>query len=371
MRGEVEKRGDRTYRLRVFLGRTDDGKKRYQSRTFHGTKKEAEAELTKMLADVGVVNGSAGAKTIDDVVGTYLRRVAPGKYADDCRYAWNLVPETFKSRRIGALTPGDFEELYDELEDRVDDDGDPDPVSPWRIRRIHNTARTALNLAARRRWVSSNPAQLAQPPKTKKTTPKPPSREAVAELVDAADDELLLWIRLASTTGARRGEIAGLRWCDVDFEDATLTIERAVSYSKTTGVVVGSTKTENVRKVSLGVNVLDELRRARDEQRGRSERISGSWSGDRYVFGTDPEGCEPWRPDRISRKFRKLRDELGLGTGVRLKELRHFVATELIGAGVDVVTVAGRLGHASPAMTTAVYASALAARDREAAAILD
>ena len=374
MRGSVEKRGEKVYRLRVFLGRDQDGKKKYHSKTFHGSKKEADLELSRMLADVGMTSGGGGTKTIDDVVETYLRRTKKGRYVDDCRYAWKLVPDSFKARKIGTLTPGDFEELYDELRARtkiVDDVEVDDPVSLFRIQRIHNLCRQSLNLAARRRWIHSNPANLAVAPKVEKRTPKPPSRETLSKLVDAADGELLLWIRVASTTGARRGEIAGLRWSDVDFDAGTLTISRAISYSPSTGVVIGPTKTGNVRKVSLGVNVLAELEDARDEQRGRSERLSGSWDVERYVFGNDPEGREPWKPDRATKTFVRLRDRLGLGKDVRLKELRHFVATELIGAGVDVVTVAGRLGHSSPKMTADVYASFLAARDREAAVLLD
>jgi integrase len=71
----------------------------------------------------------------------------------------------------------------------------------------------------------------------------------------------------------------------------------------------------------------------------------------------------------VTNFFIRVRDELKL-PDVRLHDLRHFTATQLIGAGVDVRTVAGRLGHTDPSMTLRVYSHALEERDRAAAAVM-
>jgi integrase len=81
-------------------------------------------------------------------------------------------------------------------------------------------------------------------------------------------------------------------------------------------------------------------------------------------------GDPTWRPDGATRRWERLREKAGLDD-VRLHDLRHFVATQLLGAAVDPRTVAGRLGHANPAVTMAVYGHFLPEKDRDAADFLD
>ncbi len=93
---------------------------------------------------------------------------------------------------------------------------------------------------------------------------------------------------------------------------------------------------------------------------------------DGFVFAVQPDGSRPVRPDHLDASLLRLRDGLGLDR-VRLHDLRHFVATTLLAAGVDLATVAGRLGHGGGGKTTlAVYAHFLegGASDRAAAELL-
>jgi integrase len=90
---------------------------------------------------------------------------------------------------------------------------------------------------------------------------------------------------------------------------------------------------------------------------------------DAFVFSPEPDGAVPYRPDTVTGFFIRVRDGLGL-RGLRLHDLRHFTATQLIGAGVDVRTVAGRLGHSDPSVTLRVYAHVLEEHDRAAAAVM-
>ena len=91
--------------------------------------------------------------------------------------------------------------------------------------------------------------------------------------------------------------------------------------------------------------------------------------GQTRVFSYEPDGSVPWRPDGVTARFVRLRDGLGL-SGVRLHDLRHFVATRMLAAGVPVPTVSGRLGHANSSTTLNVYSHFLEASDREAAEAL-
>jgi integrase len=90
---------------------------------------------------------------------------------------------------------------------------------------------------------------------------------------------------------------------------------------------------------------------------------------DAFVFSPVIQGTTPFRPDNVTSFFIRVRNEISAPT-VRLHDLRHFTATQLIGAGVDVRTVAGRLGHSDPSVTLRVYSHALEERDRAAAEIM-
>jgi integrase len=90
---------------------------------------------------------------------------------------------------------------------------------------------------------------------------------------------------------------------------------------------------------------------------------------DAFVFSHEADSSETWRPDSTSRAFRLLVARAG-APGVRLHDLRHYVATRLLAAGVDVRTVAGRLGHRNASTTLNVYAHFVHDADEEAAAVL-
>ena len=90
---------------------------------------------------------------------------------------------------------------------------------------------------------------------------------------------------------------------------------------------------------------------------------------DAFVFSAAPDGSAPLHPDTVTSGFQRLCRRLGLN-GVRLHDLRHLHATQLLAAGVPVRTVSGRLGHANAATTLNVYAHFLDASDRQAAEVI-
>ena len=135
------------------------------------------------------------------------------------------------------------------------------------------------------------------------------------------------------------------------------------------GLAEKTTKTNRGRSVALdpvGVALLSQ-HRSRTSQWIRE--AGKELASDAFVFSPDVEATTPFRPDNVTSFFIRVRDEAG-APGVRLHDLRHFTATQLIGAGVDVRTVAGRLGHSDPSVTLRVYSHALEERDRAAAAVM-
>jgi integrase len=189
------------------------------------------------------------------------------------------------------------------------------------------------------------------------------------EQADAEDPDFGVFLRLAATTGARRGELCALRWRDVDLNEGTLTISRALVDCADGGYVEKDTKTHAARRIALDSSMVKSLRAHKQRQAERALMGGVRIDGQTRVFSYELDGSVPWRPDGVTARFVRLRDGLGL-TGVRLHDLRHFVATRMLAAGVPVPTVSGRLGHANSSTTLNVYSHFLEASDREAAEAL-
>ncbi len=158
----------------------------------------------------------------------------------------------------------------------------------------------------------------------------------------------------------------GLRWSDVDFEAATATFARAVVLGPEGVEVRNTTKGGRTYRIALDATTLSVLTAHRARGAGNATACGVKLPDSAYVFSNEVDGRAPWRPDATSHRFARVCAKAGL-EGVRLHDLRHYVATRMLSAGADVRTVAGRLGHANASVTLNVYAQFLPQADRRAA----
>lgn len=242
------------------------------------------------------------------------------------------------------------------------------PLSTSTTRKVHYIIRGALERAVRWRHLGVNRAAMAVAPSPERTEPDPPSADEAARLLNDAwsDPEwgLLLWLTML--TGPRRGEISALRWRHIDFDRGLLSITRSNAQPKA-GVKEKHTKTGQARKIALDAHTVELLAAHRQRWEQRLDDLGLVLSPDAFVFATGPDGLAPYMPRAISQRYRKLALKLQLRS-TRLHSLRHYSATELVAAGVDIRTVAGRLGHESGGATTLkVYAGWVNEADRRAA----
>lgn len=201
---------------------------------------------------------------------------------------------------------------------------------------------------------------------------RPPSAGEAARLVEAAwssDPEWGAFVWLAVTTGARRGELCALRWSDIDLDNGVLVVRRALYIDDDGRLMEKDTKTHQQRRIVLDLETADVLREHLERCRGHVAALDIELPSDAYVFSRSPDGCDSLIPDSVTQRYERMARELGIKT--TLHKLRHYSATELITAGVDVRTVAGRLGHSGGGtITLRAYAAWTSEADQRVAAAL-
>ncbi|MGH3754878.1 MAG: tyrosine-type recombinase/integrase [Pseudonocardiaceae bacterium] len=242
------------------------------------------------------------------------------------------------------------------------------PLSTSTTRKIHYIIRGALERAVRWQHLGVNKAAMAEAPSPNRTEPDPPSAEEAAALLNAAwaDPEwgLLLWLTMI--TGSRRGEVSALRWRHVDTDHEVLWIHRSNAQTKA-GIKEKETKTGQRRKIAFDPYTTELLEAHRTLWEQRCADLGCALDPDAFLFSPTPDGSKPHPPRAISQRYRRMAIKLKLRS-TRIHSLRHYSATELVAAGVDVRTVAGRLGHGSGGATTLkVYAAWVDEADRRAA----
>jgi integrase len=201
----------------------------------------------------------------------------------------------------------------------------------------------------------------------------PPKVAEAERLLDTAmdkDPELGLFLVLAVVLGARRSEVCRLRWTHINLDQGDVLVGGRIITLPGELRDAEWTKNRSKRRIALAAGVAELLRAHRVEQAKRALAVGVSLSPDAYVFSREPDGSVPRRPDSFTHRFTKLASRIGVDC--RLHDLRHFMVTQLIAAGVDIRTVAGRAGHRDGGRTTlGVYAHFQAAQDHAAAELME
>jgi integrase len=172
-------------------------------------------------------------------------------------------------------------------------------------------------------------------------------------------------IYIAAFTGMRRGELAGLKWQDVDFENGIISVRREVIFVPGQGHLVTPPKSAKSRRaIDVTPNVITRLRQHRAIQSEERLRLGPVWVDEDWVL-TKEDGTHI-SPNTFSRAFRAIRIECGLPP-VRLHDLRHTHASLLLKAGVHLKVVQERLGHSNIAITADTYSHVSAGIQKAAA----
>jgi integrase len=374
--GHIQARGPATWRLKFETDRDPaTGKRKIQYVTVKGTKKKAQAELTRLLAarDTGTA--------VD------LDRITVAEYLDQ----WIEIAETvaispktaerYKELIRHQITPHLGSIPLQKLKGahiaawhaKLSKGGScrGEPLSPRTVHHCHRLLRKTLADAVRRELLFRNPCDIVPSPKVAREEMQILDAEHV-RLMLAAISSSAIYPQVVTllSTGLRRGELMGLQWRDIDLDGGKLGVERSIE-TTTAGLRIKGPKTARGRRlISLpdtAVAILRQHRKATLET--RLALGAGKLPGDAFVFGT-LEG-KVRDPDCLTWEWRRLAAAQGF-PGITLHSLRHSHASALIAAGMDIVTVSKRLGHGGVSVTLDIYAHLMSDKgDEEAAKTMD
>jgi integrase len=229
MAGQIIKRGDRTWLVRMFLGRhPETGKREYHNKTIHGTKKDAEKYLTGVQRerDLGTFTEPT-TTTLNEYLNQWLENAAKGSvrertHADYAKVLDRYIRPALGSRKLHQLTPLDVQHVYKGMQDRG--------LSSRTVRYAHAVLNRALVQAVKWRLLTSNPASFVDLPKMVRKEMVALGPDEVKRFLEAAQlDPWGVIFELAIVTGMRPGEYLGLQWKDVDFRAEALVVRRALT----------------------------------------------------------------------------------------------------------------------------------------------
>jgi integrase len=383
-RGEIEALPSGSLRVRVYAGVDPVTKKRhFLTETVPAgprAAKEAEQVRTRLLAQVDERRNPRTRATVSQLLDRWLSVVEVGENtrAGYESYIEHHIRPVLGEQPLTRLDPETLESFYAMLRrcrahctGRSRDRSHVcEPLSASTVRQIHSVLSGALGRAVRWGWLGVNPADNSTPPALPTPNPEPPTAEQAARIVTEAwrdpDWGMLVW--LALVTGARRGELCALTWERVDFAAGVVSVRTSIA-QRNGRTWEKETKAHQQRRVTLDDQTLALLRAYRRRRTEQAEALGLSLAPTSRVFSLSPDGSTWINPDTVTRRYARMCARLGWD--MHIHQLRHYSATELVAAGVDVRTVAGRLGHSGGGTTTLkVYSAWRSEADQRAAGTL-
>jgi integrase len=371
MTGNITRRGARSWRLKFEATERDPatGKRKTRYVTVRGTKKDAQRELIRLLGEIE--NGTAVDPT-RITVAEYLRGwldtdegLSPKTLERYRQLAEQQIIPHLGATLLQKLRPAQIHDWHAALLKGGGAEGRP--LSPRTVGHAHRVLHRALERALRIEIVARNVAHVIRPPAVDAAEVEILAADQIADVLGALAEHWLYPIAsLALATGMRRGELCALAWNALDLDVGAVRVERSLEETAA-GLRIKSPKTRSGRRtISLPASVIETLRAHRRRQMEHRLAIGlGRPSADDLVFAR--ADASPHPPDNLSRDWRRTVLSLQLPR-VSFHALRHSHVSALIAAGLDVVTISRRIGHANPAVTLAVYAHVFAGATKDAAA---
>ena len=407
------------YKIRVYLGKDVNGKKITESTTFTPTKKTPKAiekevqdfanEFEKQVKEGKILSGEK--LTLSDIVEEWkkdqaykdLTKAVQESYIEILDY--RILP-SIGHLKIAKITPLHIQKIYNVMEQ--------EGKAPTTIKRANAVLNSVMKYAYRMEIIHENPCDRIRLPKCKADTDLHYfTLDQAGRFLDSLSVEYTIdhpevirsngrripaytetvrtpyqyvpFFYLAIYGGFRRSEIIALTWEDIDFQNRTISITKAITKTKD-GQFVKETKTvAGNRKIMLPSQCFTVLKEWKLKQMQIAFSMGESWKGktgkdfDKNNIFIQMENGLRMDVDTPTHKFKKaIKDYNATCTNeedklpdIHLHDLRHTSATLLLANKVDIETVSHRLGHSKPSITLDVYGHWMKETDRTASDTLE
>lgn len=360
------KNGKKTYQVIIETDKDPlTGKRQRLYKTVNGTKKEAEAVLDKMkneLNNGGILKPSALKLKdwLDEWLNVYMLNIEATTRAG---YA-----ERINYRIIPYLGNIPLKNLENATIQRWVNTLLGEGLSPKSIKNVFLNLKASLDKAAELKKIPSNPCKGVVLPKIEEYEAEVYDEQEINKLFEVAKDtDMYLIVMLEIFTGLRRGEIAELKWEDIDFENSMINITRSKVMAGGEKRIKAPKSKAGKRDIGIGKNLKDLLQKEYNTYlEDRETKLGYVDSG--YVI-RQPNG-EGFSPNSLTQKWIRFRKKHKLKK-IRFHDLRHTCGTAMLNVGVNYKIIQARLGHADISTTMNIYTHSLPSMNKEAGNMLE
>ena len=351
--GLVRKRDDGRWEGRIVVGHKDDGTPIFRY-VLAKTQKELTKKLhAKILEFRGVELSEESSMTLAEWLEKWLNEYKVNTIRESTleRYRTDLTNHVIPRlgyKKISFITTNDIQKMYVDIKEngRIHNRNEKGTaLSDSVVRSIHMMLHQAFEDAVKERLISKNPTKGTTIPKKSRGELQVLNKEQLDRFLAEVDEDEIWrdFFYTELTTGLRRGEICGLKWCDFDEKHGTLNICRNATAKKGGGVSIGETKTDTGnRLIYLPESTVKMLKK-------RKKHALTEW-----IFPNPYRPEDPLLPNSAYQKLKKILKKADLPS-IRFHDLRHTFATHALTSGVDAKTLSKILGHTNASFTLDTY----------------
>ena len=362
----IRKRGD-TYQIRVSTGYDKNGKHKEQAMTWKPEPNMTERQIAKELNRQAVMFEEAcnrGFKTsaikFQELAEEWFENYAKlnlrsTTYERMLQLTHRIYP-AIGHLRIDKITARQLQGFVNSLAKEGANEKTGKPLAPKTIRHNLSFISDVFSYAVKMGLVSDNPCSKVTIPKGEVKEKQIYTQEEMALLLTRINSEptkYRAFFFLIAYSGFRRSEMLGLEWKDIDFEHCIISVNRTSNYTAERGTYTDTTKTKRSKRVlKISPYIMDILRELKAEQDDEALRLGDKWvDTDRLFVKWDGKPMNNQTPYGWLKEFCEKNELPFYG----IHSFRHFAASALISAGLDVTTVSGALGHSNSGTTLNVY----------------
>lgn len=378
----IRKRGN-TYQIRVSVGYDVHGNHKEQAMTWKPepgmTKRQIEKELNRQavlfeeMCNRGYQSSAVKFEEFcNEWFENYAKITLRNTTYERMLQLKKRVNESIGHMRMDKITPRHIQGFVNALNKEGANERTGEPLAPKTIRHYLTLISDVFSYGVKMGVVPDNPCSKVSLPKNTSKEKEIYSQEEMAQFLNLMADEPIKYkafFYLIAYTGFRRGEMMGLEWQDVDFENNIISVRRTSNYTPKRGTYTDTTKTKrSQRTVKIAPQIMALLKELQEYQDEQALRIGDKWVESNRLFTKwDGSAMDLNTPYNYLLKFCKSHDLPFYG----IHQFRHFAASALISAGLDITTVSGALGHSCSGTTLNCYSHMFQTAQAKVASAMD